>query len=166
MKFNIFKIFVKKEAKSIDNDLDVSEIEDCSYSKYEELEYNERVDFFMSNLINSLILFTYNSKELMNLESVLIDPLTELYEELDYAFIEVCFETIFRNNLIDPIFKPELLEFKNQVDQIQNEIWDYHNIDEHEDWKLIKATAEDLLTRIGIDTREFNANFHPIIKVK
>ena len=35
------------------------------------------------------------------MEPILIDPLTELYEELDYAFIPICFETVFRNKKIN-----------------------------------------------------------------
>ena len=53
------------------------------------LQYDKNVDFFYTNLINSLILFTYNSEELEKMEFILIDPLTELYEEMDYAFLPV-----------------------------------------------------------------------------
>ena len=49
-------------------------------------EYDKHVDFYHSNLINALILYTYEEKDLDKMAPILIDPLTELYEELDYAF--------------------------------------------------------------------------------
>ncbi|WP_313386023.1 hypothetical protein [Chishuiella sp.] len=69
------------------------------------------------------------------MEQILIDPLTELYEELDYTFIHVCFETVFRNKKINIEFKKQLLNFKKQVDNIPNEIWDYEFIDNHDKWQ-------------------------------
>ncbi len=95
--------------------------------------YDKHVDFYYTNLINSIILFTYDTNKLDTLAPILLDPLTELYEELDYAFIPILFETVFYNNLIDESFRNDLLQFKEKVDKIPNEIWDWEYIDTHDE---------------------------------
>lgn len=158
MKFNFFKSKPNSEKQS------KSEIKNIDNLEEDELlEYDKSVDFYYTNLINSLILFTYNSDELEQMEFILIDPLTELYEEMDYAFLPVCFDTIFRNNVIDDKYKNELLNFKKLVDEIPNEIWDYEFIGVNEKWKEIKNNAENLLNKLGVETRIFNTTHHKIV---
>jgi hypothetical protein len=158
MKFNFFKSKPNSEKQS------KSEVKNIENLKENELlEYDKSVDFYYTNLINSLILFTYNSDKLKQMEFILIDPLTELNEEIDYAFLPVCFETIFRNNVIEDKYKEELLNFKKLVDEIPNEIWDYKFIEINEKWVEIKNNAENLLNKLGVETRVFNANYHKII---
>lgn len=96
------------------------------------------------------------------MEPILIDPLTELYEELEYAFTSVCFETIFRLDRIDNSFKNELLEFKKEVDKIPTEIWDWEFIDSHETWKTTKNRANVLLDKLGVTSRTYNDDFTTI----
>lgn len=158
MKFNFFKS--KQNLEKYSN----SEIKNMeNFVENEHLEYDKNVEFYYTNLINSLILFTYNSQELKQMEYILIDPLTELYEEIDYAFLPVCFETIFRNKQIEEIYKDELLNFKKLVDEIPNEIWDYDFIGLNENWIEIKNKADNLLNKIGVETRIFNTKFDKII---
>jgi len=90
---------------------------------------------------------------------ILIDPLTELYEELAYAYTPVCFETVFRNDLIPPILKQELLTFKAKVDQIPNEIWDWEYLDKHPTWLQIKTDAEEILGKMEITHRVYDSSF-------
>ncbi|MDM1373822.1 hypothetical protein [Myroides marinus] len=144
-------------------DKKAEELDELGLLKNELMEYDKNVDFYYTNLINSLILYTYNSIELESLAPILIDPLTELYEELDYAFLPVCFETVFRNAKIDIEFKEQLLRFKNQVDEIPNEIWDYEFIDNHEKWFEVKMSAEKILTNIGIQHRLFDGKHHQVL---
>jgi hypothetical protein len=95
MKFNfsnLFKINVEKE--SLDND---EQVDSLGFTKTELEEYDKNVNFYYTNIINSLILYTYNVEQLYKMAPILIDPLTELYEELDYAFLPVLFETVFIN---------------------------------------------------------------------
>lgn len=105
------------------------------------LEYDKHVDFYYTNIINSLILYTYNVDQLDEMAPILIDPLAELYEELDYAFIPVLFETVFRNKRINESFKEDLLQFKNNVEDIPVKIWDWDFLDQHETWKNIRLEA-------------------------
>lgn len=158
MKFNFFKSKPNSEKQSKSEIKNIENLEEN-----ELLEYDKSVDFYYTNLINSLVLFTYNSDELEQMEFILIDPLTELYEEMDYAFLPVCFETIFRNNVIDDKYKNELLNFKKLVDEIPNEIWDYEFIGVNEKWTEIKNNAENLLNKLGVETRIFNTTYHKII---
>ncbi|MDN3693905.1 hypothetical protein QWZ06_17275 [Chryseobacterium tructae] len=137
---------------------------DLGLTSEELAEYDERVDFFYTNIINSLILYTYNVEKLDKMTPILIDPLTELYEELDYAFLPLLFETVFRNNLIDQSFKEKLLVFKKKVDDIPNEIWGWDFLDTHESWKTIRLDAEDLLSQMNIKTRVYNTDYTIIIK--
>lgn len=109
MKFNFFKSRFRNNQKS--NSVS-SKPDELGFTKSELMEYDKNVDFYFSNVINSLILYTYNSTELKKLAPILIDPLTELYEELDYAFLPVCFETVFRNGKIKIEYKEQLLSFK------------------------------------------------------
>lgn len=103
-------------------------------SDMDEIEYDKYADFYYTNLINSLILFSLTSKELQKLAGPVFNPLTELESEIDYAFTPVCFDTIFRKGLIDNSFKSELLSFKKVTDDIPSEIWDWEFLDKHETW--------------------------------
>src|SRR3990167_549070 len=98
MKLNWKSIFKNKPSSTKD-----------SSDEMEETDYDQHVDFYFTNVINSLILFTYDSVKLNEMAPVLIDPLTELYEELQYAFTPVCFDTVVRMKLINNSLKDELL---------------------------------------------------------
>lgn len=126
-------------------------------------EYDKHVHFYYTNIINSLILYTYNVEELDRMAPVLIDPLTELYEELDYAFLPVLFETVFRNKLIDLSLKEELLLFKKKVDDTPDEIWDWEVLATSEVWKDIRCMAGEILTKMNIDSRVYNTKYITII---
>lgn len=161
MKFNfsnLFKIIVEKE--SLDND---EQVDSLGFTKTELEEYDKNVNFYYTNIVNSLILYTYNVKQLYEMAPILIDPLTELYEELDYAFLPVLFETVFRNKLINENYKEELLNFKVEVDQIPVELWDWEILDTNEVWYKIRIDAENLLNKLNIKTRIFNTDFTTII---
>jgi hypothetical protein len=134
------------------------ELYKLGFTKSELTEYDKHVKFYYTNIINSLILFTYNSEQLDKMSPILFDPLAELYEELQYAFTHVLFETVFHNNLINQNFKEELLSFKNKVDEIPSEIWDWEFLDEKENWKLLRSDAEKLLSKMGITSRIYNNN--------
>ncbi|WP_050380783.1 hypothetical protein [Chryseobacterium sp. Hurlbut01] len=161
MKFNfsnLFKINVEKE--SLDND---EQVDSLGFTKTELEEYDKNVNFYYTNIVNSLILYTYNVEQLYEMAPILIDPLTELYEELDYAFLPVLFETVFRNKLINENYKEELLNFKVEVDQIPVELWDWEILDTNEVWYKIRIDAENLLNKLNIKTRIFNTDFTTII---
>lgn len=128
----------------------------------EEIEYDKHVDFYYTNIVNSIILYTYNSAKLDEMAPILIDPLTELYEELEYAFTPVCLETVFRVGLIDSSLKHELLTFKKEVDEIPKEIWDYESINNHETWTSIRQKSNVLLDKIGVTSRTYNDDFTTI----
>lgn len=100
MNFDFLKL--RKAIKTPSKD---AELDDFGFSKSELLVYDLNVQFYYTNIINSLILFTYKSAELKKMTPILIDPLTELYEELQFAFTKVCFETVFRNKLIEQNLK-------------------------------------------------------------
>lgn len=128
----------------------------------EEIEYDKHADFYYTNIINSIILYTYDSAKLDEMAPILIDPLTELYEELEYAFTSVCFETVFRVGLIDNSLKSELLTFKKEVDEIPTEIWDWEFIDNHETWTTIRRKSNVLLDKLGVTSRTYNDDFTTI----
>lgn len=161
MKFN-FNIFSKskqdKEIHPVTEDYD-----DSGFTKFEMEEYDKNVNFFYTNIVNSLILYTYNVEQLDKMTPILIDPLTELYEELDYAFLPVLFETVFRNKLIDESFKEELLLFKKKVDDIPVELWDWELLDTNEIWATIRIDAENILNKLNIKTRIYNTDYTTII---
>lgn len=122
----------------------------------EQQEYDKHVDFYYRNLINCLILFSLNSDGLEKLAGPVFDPMFELESEADIAYTPVCFETIFRNKVIDNSFKDELLEFKQEIDNISNEIWDWDFIDNHEVWIAVREKANLLLNKLGIESRVYN----------
>lgn len=161
MKFN-FNIFSKsKQNKEIPP---VTEDDDnLGFTKFEMEEYDKNVKFYYTNILNSLILYTYNVEKLDKMTPILIDPLTELYEELDYAFLPVLFETVFRNKLLDESFKEELLLFKKKVDDIPVELWDWELLDTNEIWAKIRIDAENILNRLNIKTRIYNTDYTTII---
>lgn len=152
MKINLKSIFGIKPTSTDKSSVDKEEIENDKY-----------VDFYYTNPINSLILYTYDSKKLDEITPILINPLTELYEELEYAFTPVCFETVFRVGLIDNLFKDELLKFKDEVDEIPPEIWDWEFIDKHEIWITTRHKANALLDKLGVTSRTYNDDYTTII---
>ena len=119
-------------------------------------EYDKHVDFYYRNLINCLILFSLNSDGLEKLAGPVFDPMFELESEFDIAYTPVCFETIFRNKVIDISFKDELLEFKQEIDNMSNEIWDWDFINDHDDWIAIRQKANVLLDKLDIESRIYN----------
>jgi len=151
MKINLKSIFGFKEKSANKSSVDKDEI-----------EYDKHVDFYYTNIINSIILYTYDTTELEEMAPILIDPLAELYEELEYAFTPLCFETVFRLGVIDSAFKNELLDFKKEVDNIPTEIWDWEFIDSHETWKAIRKHSNELLDKIGVISRTYNDDYTTI----
>lgn len=154
MKFSlkpIFELFKPRIKNSIEID--------------ETFVLEKTLDFYYTNIINSLILFTYDASKLEEMETILIDPLTELYEEIQYAFTPICFEALFLNKMIKDELKNELLTFKEEVDNIPNEIWDWEFIDKHELWKRTRKNANVLLEIIGISSKDYNDFYTKIIYV-
>lgn len=151
MKINLKSIFGKKQTSSVK----------LSGDK-EEIDYDKHVDFYYTNIINSIILYTYHSAKLKEMAPILIDPLTELFEELEYAFTPVCFETVFRVGRIDNSLKGELLAFKKEVDEVPTEIWDWEFIDKHETWTAIRLKSTILLDKLMITSRTYNDDFTTI----
>lgn len=148
MKINLKSIFgikpMPKEKQSVEN---------------EELGYDKHVEFYYTNLINAMILFSLSSKELEKLAGPLFNPMTELESEINYAFTPVCFETIFRKKYIDNSLKNELLTFKKEIDNIPSEIWDWDFIDNHTTWISVKQNANNLLDQLGVTSRVYNYDF-------
>ena len=151
MKINLKSIFGRKPTPTDKPSVDK-----------EEIEYDKHVDFYYTNIVNSIILYTYDSAKLDEMAPILIDPLTELYEELEYAFTPVCFETVFRVGLIEDSLKNELLTFKEEVDNIPTEIWDWEFIDKHETWTTIRQKSNILLNKLGVTSRTYNDDFTTI----
>lgn len=161
MKFNFNSFFKSKQDKEIPP---ITEDDDnLGFTKIELEEYDKNVKFYYTNILNSLILYTYNVEKLDKMTPILIDPLTELYEELDYAFLPVLFETVFRNKLLDESFKEELLLFKKKVDDIPVELWDWELLDTNEIWIKIRIDAENILNKLNIKTRIYNTDYTTII---
>ena len=161
MKFNFNSFFKSKQDKEIHP---ITEDDDnLGFTKIELEEYDKNVKFYYTNILNSLIIYTYNVEKLDKMTPILIDPLTELYEELDYAFLPVLFETVFRNKLLDESFKEELLLFKKKVDDIPVEIWDWELLDTNEIWIKTRIDAENILNKLNIKTRIYNTDYTTII---
>ncbi|WP_404986433.1 hypothetical protein ACI513_04905 [Chryseobacterium sp. M5] len=161
MKFNFNSFFKSKQDKEIPP---ITEDDDnLGFTKIELEEYDKNVKFYYTNILNSLILYTYNVEKLDKMTPILIDPLTELYEELDYAFLPVLFETVFRNKLLDESFKEELLLFKKKVDDIPVELWDWELLDTNEIWAKIRIDAENILNKLNIKTRIYNTDYTTVI---
>lgn len=128
----------------------------------EELEYDKYVDFYYTNLINSIILFSLITDDLEKLIEPAFDPMFELESEIDYAFTPVCFDAIFRNGLIDNSLKNELLTFKKETDDIPKEIWEWELIDNHTTWITVRQNANKILDKLGVKSRTFNDDFTTI----
>lgn len=137
--------------------------DELGFTKSELEYYDKHVRFYYTNIVNSLILFTYKSRKLELMASPVFDPMTELYQELEYAYTPVCFETVFRKKLIPIIYKQELLRFKTNVDQMPSEIWDWEYLEEHPSWINIRTDAEEILKKMGILHRVYDYSFTNVI---
>lgn len=122
-------------------------------------EYDKHVDFYYTNLVNSIILYSLTSKELKKLSGPAFNPMTELETEIEYAFTPVCFETIFRKGLIDKSIREELLQFKKSTDNIPTEIWNWECIDTNEVWITTRLKANALLDKLGVKSRTYNESY-------
>lgn len=131
-------------------------------NKSDLIDYDKNVEFYFTNLINSIILFALNKTELELLIAPAFDPIFELESEVDYAFTPVCFETIFRNQFIDVKFKAALLNFKQITDEIPSDIWDWEFIETEQNWINVRKKANELLTKMGIKTKKYNDDFTTI----
>jgi len=143
-----------------------SSARDGSMPDKENLKYDKNVSFYYSNLINSIILFSLTFEELDKLGGPLFNPIFELESEIDYAFTPVLFETIFRNGIIDNSFKSDLLKFKQETDDIPQEIWDWDYLDKNETWILIRQKANELLDKLGIDGRTYKDEYTTVYNNK
>ncbi|WP_207421129.1 hypothetical protein [Desertivirga brevis] len=114
--------------------------------------YDNNADFYYSNLINTLILFSLTRSELEKLSSPTFDPIFELETELDYAFTPLLFETLFRNKLVSPSLRQELLLFKQEVDAIPDSAWDLNFLEKDNRWISSRQKASRLLDKLDIDS--------------
>jgi hypothetical protein len=121
-----------------------------------------RVDFYYSNLINSLVLFAASPEYLESLAGPVFNPISELETELDYAFIPVLFDEIFEKHLLPDSLKLDLLDFKLIVDKTPNGIWTWEHICESTEWQDLRNQANNLLDRIGIKNKVYNEDFTKI----
>lgn len=159
MKLNALKnLFKPKQEKKIIGDEDENPNKP-ELTQEEMLELDKHVGFYHTNIINSLILYTYDARQLDEMAPILMDPLAELYEELDYAFLPILLETVFRNKLIDESFKEELLDFRKKVDDIPIEIWGWDFLNTHEAWKNIRMAANELLHKLNVETRDYSTKY-------
>lgn len=55
------------------------------------------------------------------------------------------------------------MNFRNQVEEIPNEIWDYEFIGKDEKWLKIKSKSEEILKKIGVKSRDFKGKYHKVI---
>lgn len=133
--------------------------------KKNEIDYDKNVDFYWSNLINSLKLFSYSRIELESLIEPAFDPIFELESEIDYAFTPILFETIYRNNLIDNDSKSELLNFKQKTDEIPSQIWDWEFLDVEKKWIEVRKSANELLNKLGITDRKYNEKYTTVFDI-
>ena len=123
------------------------------------INYDKFATVYYKSIINTLKLFSMKVHELNLLAGPTFNPLTELETELDYAFTPVIFETVFRNNLIHPNLKDDLLQFKRTVDKVPNRLWDYDYIDEHPLWINIKTDANYLLEKLNVMDRGYDDDY-------
>ncbi len=123
----------------------------------EAIDHDQYVGFYYTNLINSLILFSLTKEELEKLEGPGFDVMFELYSEIDYT--PVCFETVFRTGNIDLSFREELLDFRGQVENVYNQIWEWEYVGSHPLWLALKERSNDMLNRLGIDHRTYNEDY-------
>jgi hypothetical protein len=133
-----------------------------SAEKKDEIDYDKHVQFYYTNLINSIILFSLTTEDLEKLAGPVFNPMFELGSEIDYAFTPVCLETIFRKGRIDSSFREELLTFKKETDDIPKEIWDWEFIDNSVTWISIRQKANTLLDKLHVTSRIYNDDFTTI----
>jgi hypothetical protein len=132
---------------------------DKDSSETDEIEYDKHADFYYTNLINSLILFSLTAKELQKMAGPVFNPLSELETEIDYAYTPVLFDTIFRKGLIDKSYRSELLSFKKLTDDIPSEIWNFESMEKEQTWALIRQKANALLDILGVKSRTYNEDY-------
>ncbi len=121
-----------------------------------------KVDFYYSNLINSLVLFAATPEYLISLGDSSFNPIFELETEIDYAFTPSIFNKIFEKKLIEENLKTNLLEFKSKIDKIPSNLWTWDSICNNSEWEEIRKEANYLLDSINIKNKVYNDDFTTI----
>ncbi len=138
------------------------DVDMLGFTQSERLEYDKHVEFYHSNLVNALLLYTYGESQLDDMHDLLGNPLHELWEELDYAFTPGLLETIFRNNVLQHEIKSELIEFKIKVKAIPDELWEWDQLDKNPIWQSIRSEADRLLNIMNVNSRTYDTSYTTI----
>ena len=84
--------------------------------------------------------------------------------EFDYAFREPAFDSIFRSGKVADELRSELLQFKNEVDELPNALWQWEEIMKNAEWQAVRTHAERLLVHLGETRREYDFSFTKLLE--
>lgn len=113
---------------------------------------------YYNNLLNALILYTLSVEELKALALVLINPIDEKFDELNYAFTPVCFDTLFRTKIIKEENRLELLDFYSEVNSLSKNKWNYEAMSTDPIWNNVRIRADEILRKLGVDSRIYDTS--------
>lgn len=119
--------------------------------------FDENSTEYFNILIKVLILSTYNSEKFNSVTSEDF-PFRRLEEDIGFVFTEDIFKSMLRNDLIKETELPKLLAFKEATLKISEDEWFLEKVDLDSDkrWIKINEVADELLTEMNIDTKNYN----------
>jgi hypothetical protein len=127
------------------------------FEKEKQARFTE--NFYYSCLYNSLVLFAATPHYLQILDGPGFDVPFEMESEFDYAFREPAFDSIFKSGKVAEELRSELLQFKNEVDELPNALWQWEEIMKNAEWQAVRTHAERLLVNLGETRREYDFSF-------
>lgn len=123
--------------------------------KMADKEYSlKEKNHFYNCLLNSLVLFACEKEYFESLIGPTFAPLFELETEFDYAFTPIVFENGCEFGNIKQSLKSRLIYFKEEVDKLPNEIWEWDELYVNKEWIRIRQESKKILKKLGEETRK------------
>ncbi|MFS4472645.1 hypothetical protein [Chryseobacterium sp. T20] len=120
------------------------------------LYYDQKSQDYFDLVVRGLIFCTYDDKKFNSVADCL--SLTDIGEDLRIFSYSEEIESLFRNKFINESLRQKISDFKKVTDEVTEEEWVFESLDLSHDerWKKINVAAEDLLTEMNIEERDFD----------
>ncbi len=110
---------------------------------------------FYNRLLNCFVLYACEEKYFKSFIDLEFQPIFELQSELEYAFMPVVFDTSIRFKNINAKMVDRLIKFKETVEALPEELWEWSELYTRQEWIDIRKEAKDILSTFGEANRKF-----------
>ena len=115
------------------------------------------------DLYNCLFILSSDSKELEKLASPIFEPFDELELAMINGLKDSSLNLFLEYDWIDKSTKDELVKFRDFVNKINAELWNFDDFASHEDWSFAKKWALYFLNMLGEERRGWDSTGESIV---